>query len=308
MLTPFPDTGRIKISHALAGELLKAAEGLPLYENREFYSNELQQSVLEHIREACPEGFDWLAGSIRERVRRWPYCVLLEGLSFDEGNRLFVAINRAFGELVAPPYQKPRAQLVHYVQPSTDILSSRGGHESERLHTDTADWEKPVEIISMVCVRADRGGGGRSRILDVDTARDEVKNRLGTEMLRLLETEPVPWRLAPYWGGGLKWRAVLGESGVCWRRYTINLALDSEGIELSDEMLAALDAFERVIAASSRTFDFLMREGELLFTDNTRTIHARTPIEGGGTSDRLMIRSWIRASSDGASNAIRSTL
>jgi hypothetical protein len=42
--------------------------------------------------------------------------------------------------------------------------------------------------------------------------------------------------------------------------------------------------------------DFLMREGELLFSDNTRTIHARTPIAAGTVSDRLMIRSWINAS------------
>jgi alpha-ketoglutarate-dependent taurine dioxygenase len=36
-----------------------------------------------------------------------------------------------------------------------------------------------------------------------------------------------------------------------------------------------------------------MREGDLLFSDNTRTVHARTPISQGAT-DRLMIRSWIR--------------
>jgi hypothetical protein len=39
-----------------------------------------------------------------------------------------------------------------------------------------------------------------------------------------------------------------------------------------------------------------MREGELLFSDNRRTIHARTPIAAGPTSNRLMIRSWIRTS------------
>ena len=296
MLAPFPDTGRIDVSSALARELLKSAESLPLYDNKEFYSSALQALVLNRIREACPDGFDWLVGQVKERIAQRPYCVVLHGLRFDEGNRLFVAINRAFGELVAPPYQKPRAQLVHYVQPATDIRSSRGGHESERLHTDTADWETPVELISMVCVRADRGGGGRSRVLDVNTVRDEVKNRLGTKTLELLETEPVPWQLADYCGGGLKWRTVLAESSMCWRRYTINLALDSNGAKVSDEMLTSLDAFEDVIMASTRTVEFLMREGELLFSDNTRTIHARTPIADGNASDRLMIRSWIRAS------------
>lgn len=296
MLAPFPDTGRIDISPALANELLTAAERLPLYDNKEFYSPALQTLVRDRIRDACPDDFDSLVSRVKQLIAQWPYCALLRGLRFDEGNRLFVAINRAFGELVAPPYQKPRAQLVHYIQPATDIHSSRGGRESERLHTDTADWETPVELISMVCVHADREGGGRSRVLDVDSVREEVKDRLGTSTLELLETEPVPWRLADYLGGGLKWRTVLSQSSMCWRRYTINLALDSTGVKLSDQMLASLDAFENVIVDTTRTVDFLMREGELLFADNWRTVHARTPIAEGDASGRLMIRSWIRAS------------
>jgi TfdA family taurine catabolism dioxygenase TauD len=148
----------------------------------------------------------------------------------------------------------------------------------------------------MVCVRADGAGGGRSRILDVDTVREEVRKSLGPDSLELLETEPVPWQLAPYCGGGVKWRTVLTEASICWRRYTIDLALSCEGAKLSDEMLRSLDAFENVITATTRTVDFLMREGELLFSDNTRTIHARTPLADASSSDRLMIRSWIRTS------------
>lgn len=296
MLTPFPDSGRINIPSALAAELLNSVERLPLYDNKDFYSRPLQTLVRDSVREACPDGFDWLVGTINERIALRPYCALVRGLRFDEGNRLFVAINRAFGELVAPPYQKPRAQLVHYIQPATDIPSSRGGRESERLHTDTADWETPVEFISMVCARADREGGGRSRVLDIDAVRDEVNERLGIEVLELLETEAVPWRLAPYLGSGIRWRTVLGETGMCWRRYTINQALDSDGIRLPDSTLAALDKFELVISSTGRTIDFLMSEGELLFADNRRSIHARTPISQAGASRRLMIRSWIRTS------------
>jgi hypothetical protein len=296
MLAPLPPTGRIEVPSALSRELLKSVERLPLYDNKDFYSPALQESILNHVRADCRDGFEWLVHLIKERIALRPYCVLVGGLRFDEGNRLFVALNRAFGELVARPYEKPRAQLVHYIQPATDIASSRGGHESERLHTDAADWETPVELISMVCVRADPGGGGHSRVLDVDAARDEVKTRLGRETLELLEREPVPWRLADYCGGGLAWRTVLSKTGMCWRRYTINLALDRKDAKLSDEMPAALDAFEDVISSTERTTDFLMREGELLFSDNTRTVHARTPIDVGKASDRLMIRSWIRAS------------
>jgi hypothetical protein len=293
MLMPFPETGRVAVPPALARELLKAAERLPAYDNREFYSTSLQSQVRDGVREACPEGFDWLVSSVKQRLPRAPHCALVEGLLFDEGNRLFVALNRAFGELVAGPYKAPRAQLVHYIQPATDIASSRGGRESERLHTDAADWQTPVELISMVCVRADRGGGGRSRVLDIDAARDEVRDLMGAAALELLETEPAPWQLADYFGGGVGRRTVLSESRMCWRRYTINLALEREGAEVSDELLAALDDFERTIESSTRAVEFLMREGNLLFSDNTRTVHARTPITEGAF-DRLMIRSWIR--------------
>jgi len=296
MLTPFPNSARIEVLPTLASELLHAAELLPLYDNKDFYSDELQIFARDKIRESCKDGFDWLIAVTRERVARWPYCAILQGLRFDEGNRLFVAINRAFGELVAPPYEKPRAQLVHYIQPATDIPSARGGRESERLHTDTADWETPVKFISMVCVRADRGGGGRSRVLDIDAVRDEVKRRLGIETLQLLETEPLPWRLAPYLGNGIKWRTVLSESAMCWRRYTINLALEDGKLQLPHSTLAALDDFENVISSTDRTVDFLMREGELLFADNWRTVHARTPISEGDASGRLMLRSWIKTS------------
>lgn len=293
MLPPLPEIKRIEVPPDLAIELLASAEGLPRYDNEEFYSPALQLYVFNQIRQSCKDGFDWFVSQVKEQIAERPYCVLVNGLQFDEGNKLFVAINRAFGELVARPYEKPRAQLVHYIEPATDIPSARGGHESERLHTDTADWEPPVELISMVCVRADSGGGGRSLILDVDSVRAEVRQHLGTDTLKLLETEPVPWQLATYRGGGLKLRPVLSETAICWRRYTIDLALNSGLAKLSEKMLDALNAFEEVISATTCTVDFLMREGELLFADNTRTIHARTPITAGA-SNRLMIRSWIR--------------
>jgi len=296
MLAPFPETHRIQVSESLARELLLAAERLPVYDNKEFYSVELQQFVHDSIRESNRKDFDELVASIKERLRRRPYCVLVSGLCFDDGNRLFVAINRAFGELVARPYEKPRAQLVHYIQPQTDMVSARGGRESERLHTDCADWETPVELISMVCVNADNAGGGRSRILDVDSIRAQVAERLGPATLKLFEDEPAPWQLAPYLGGGVTWRPVLTGESLCWRRYTIDLALKQEGASLSEEMLHALEGFEEVVTKTTDTVDFMMCAGELLFSDNTRTIHARTPLADPATSTRLMIRSWIRTS------------
>jgi hypothetical protein len=83
----------------------------------------------------------------------------------------------------------------------------RAEHSQDRtvpdeLHTDTADWNPPVKLISMVCVRADHDGGGRSRVLDIDTLREEVRARLGSRMREFLALEPAPRLLAPYRGRG----------------------------------------------------------------------------------------------------------
>ena len=295
MLAPFPDSAIINVPRTVANDLLRGAETLPLYDNKDFYSLMLQSLVADTVRENCRDSFDWLTGMIGEGIARWPYCVLIRGLRFDKGNRLFVAINRAFGRMVALPYREPRAQLIHYIEPYTDKISARGGRETERLHTDAADWGKPIGFISMLCMRADPRGHGRSRLLDVDSIREEVQTQLGHESLHLLTTQPVPWQIHACWGGGLRWQTVLTESTVCWRRYTILLAIDEDGAELSTEMRQLLDEFERVIENSDRRIDFLLQEGELLFSDNTRGVHSRTPILNPETSNRLMIRSWVEA-------------
>ena len=293
MLAPFPDSAIIDVPPTVANALLAAAEDLPLYDNKDYYSKALQSLVADTVRGKCTDAFDWLVARINEGIARRPYCVLIRGLRFDRGHRLFVALNRAFGKMVALPYQEPRANLVHHLQPRTDILSSRGGREAERLHTDAADWRTPIGFISMVCMRADRNGQGRSRLLDFDAVQEEVETKLGRDSLELLKAQPVPWQLHSCWGGGLKWRPVLTESTVCWRRYTILLAVDVEGAELSKEMRSLLDEFERVVEGSDQRIDFLMQEGELLFSDNMRGLHARTAILDADDSKRLMIRSWI---------------
>ena len=176
----------------------------------------------------------------------------------------------------------------------SDRPASHGSQfESEKLHTDTADWDPPVKWISMVCVRADPNGGGRSRVLDIDTLREQVRARLGSRLLELLAREPVPWQLAPYRGGGVSWRPVLSEDRMCWRRYTIEMAVAELGIELPPTTTAALDSLEGVVTDAPGTLEFLMRENDLLFVDNHKTLHSRTPLSNPLSSDRLMIRSWI---------------
>lgn len=290
-----PESARIEVPSDLAEDLLRAAEGLPRYENQDFYSFTLQAEVHAAIRDRAPGSWSEVVGPIRERLERRPRCALVSGLCFDEGNRLFVALNREFGDLVAGPYEKPRAQLVHYIQPSTDITANVGkGFESERLHTDSADWHEPVRWLSMVCVRPDRDGGGVSRFLELESLREEAAERLDASMIECLESCPVPWRLAPYLGGGVVWDSVLGNGRLRWRRYTVDAAVRENGLELDASLVEALDAFGEVVESAASEVHFLMQPNELLLMDNQRALHGRTPLTvGAAASDRLMIRSWV---------------
>src|SRR6185369_12819019 len=78
----FPDNANLKVQPNVAREILAAAERLPQYDNREFYSVELQTHVLNSVRESCPEAFDEVTNAIKVRLERWPYCALVQGLSF----------------------------------------------------------------------------------------------------------------------------------------------------------------------------------------------------------------------------------
>jgi alpha-ketoglutarate-dependent taurine dioxygenase len=297
MTVPPSGVGKIVVSSDAAEELLRAAQSLPVYDGKAYYSFELQAEIHRHIRAFCPDIFDSIVARIREKLAESPYIALVKGLKVDEEHRLFVAINRAFGDLVASPFKKPRAQLVHHIHPRTDLSATKGKkYETEKYHTDTADWEPPVRLISMACIRADGGGGGKSLVMDIHAIREELKKRGGDNILQVLESRPVPFQLADYLGGGVVRRSVLTASDICWRRYTMEKALANLGETLDSELNAALNEFEEVIESGLGQLEFLMEEGEWLFLDNLKTLHARTPIEDAHLSNRFMIRSWVQTS------------
>jgi Taurine catabolism dioxygenase TauD, TfdA family len=132
----------------------------------------------------------------------------------------------------------------------------------------------------------------------VRTFREEIAERMGHGAVRRLEEEDVPWQLADYLGGGVVWRPILAGDSMRWRRYTIDAAVDRRNATLPPTAIELLDAVEQLIAGTDRAVDFLLRAGDLSITDNRRCLHSRTPITGDrSTSNRLMLRSWIRSAS-----------
>ncbi|MEM7426141.1 MAG: TauD/TfdA family dioxygenase [Pseudomonadota bacterium] len=293
-MRPLPSNVRINVPAGIAGELAGAALALPARENEAYYDLALQDEAMQGLHSACPEGMRWLRGEIQARLDRAPHCATIQGLQFDQENRLFVGLSRALGRLVSRPLQKPRAQLVHYIHHQQDITAKNGGRVyTELFHTDGADWPRQIDIVSMVCVHPDPRGQGRSRLLDIDAVRSAIRALHGEAVLGVLETEPVPWLLGEGFDEGVVWRPVLGQETMCWRRYTINYALDHLGIRLPEHVSTALDAMGQTLETCETAWEWLMEAGELLIVDNHRCLHARGPVRRDLPSDRLMLRSWI---------------
>ena len=297
-MKPLPESAIIRVDECKADTLLAAAEKLPVYANRDYYNGQKQVNVYNGLRVSCPDEFDTLEQLITRGLQQAPYAVLIKGLKFDRHYRLFVALNRAFGKMVARPFDEktPRAQLIHHVEPQTDISSSKqtGSKLSEKLHIDGADRPIPIRYLSMLCVRADPKGQGCSRLLDINGFKKVLSDgALTTKQMVLLQQHALPWQLADYFGGGVCWRTILTQTGINWRRYTLNATLANEKITLSSEMLTTLDRVDCLIEQDNpHEISFLMSSEDFLLMDNQRCLHARSPITTSD-SNRLMLRGWV---------------
>ena len=302
-MTVFPQAATVDVPSTLAADLLDAATTLPPAVPADYYDTTRQSQARDEIRAGCPDGFDRLVADIRACLVTPPFSALVRGLEYDDSHRVFVAVCRSLGELISPPrdHNPRRAQLLHFIRPAEDLKAASGQALTERLHTDAADWPEPPAVIAMICVRPDPMGLGRSRLLDVVSLRRAIEQELGARALTVLEQETIPWQLADYLGGGVVQRPILTAETVRWRRYTTEFALRA-GAPISPAVAGLLDPLERVIEETPATLEFLLGGGDLLVMANRRCLHARTglsdPGVAGAVSDRLMIRSWIRADID----------
>ena len=234
----------------------------------------------------------------------------MTGLQFDQHYRLLVAVNRAFGLLVAIPFNEktPRAKLIHHIEPQTDIKSSKVEVNdkntvkhlkppqtlSEQLHIDGADRPDPIRFVSMQCVKPDPDGEGYSRLMDSHGFRRMLQEEgLSQKFIDLLESQKVPRKIIDHLGGGMSWQTILKGEWICWRRYTFDLALADKCVKLLNEMINAIERIDQLINKNeNHVIEFLMNSGDFLIVDNHRCLHARSAIINANTP-RLMYRCWM---------------
>jgi hypothetical protein len=281
---PVPAT--VAVADDLADGMYRAVSTLPDNGDKELCSPALQTQIREHVRASAPAAFDALVQTIRTRVTASPYVAYLTGLRFDEGDLLFVAMSSVVGEVV-DPYGQSWSRLVRRLSPPRDRVVPGVGVLSEALHTDGTDSPRPNDFTCLHCVRPDQNGGGRTRLLDVDTLITDVLPTLDAEIIEVLTTTPVPWRIHEEYGGGTIEEPVIAERRLRWLRHAV-------ASPLAAPVDRALGAFESALAATTEAIELPMAAGALLIMSNKLALHARTSIPDPADSQRLVLRTKVR--------------
>lgn len=282
----------VETGTALAAELSRALGAISI-DDAALVNPSYQAKVLADAREAAGIHFDELVESARQRLIQAPWLVIIRGLPVAVAAPILVAVSASLGELVEP-YRQPWSRVIRQIVPSRDRAVD-GRALNEFLHTDSTDWARPNDYTCLFCVRPDQAHDGVSRLLDVATLLDELSTEPAARVVSRLAGDPVPWRVADEPGGGVHWEPPLHLDSlrIRWLRYTITLSHDDGLATIADDTLSDLALFEQLVEACRGTSSLRLWAGDLLLIDNTRSLHARTPIADPSRSTRELLRTKV---------------
>jgi alpha-ketoglutarate-dependent taurine dioxygenase len=275
---------------ALAQRLTEAVASAPRFDADDRPPEHAQHAVHRHLRRAGGTAVDKLESALKLAVERDPHAAVVRGLAPDESCCLLVGLSWSLGVCLGTTGE-PHHHPVRGVEAASESRASSALRLQEVLHTDGTNWPTPNDFTLLHCIRADGGGGGRSRILSAKALVSAVEAQLGPAALRAAREMRVPWAVAAELGGGVCWRAPLG-GGVRWLRYTIDVGAELVRQRQAREVLRLVDALDGVIAETTPA-EFALEPGDTLVIDNRRCLHGRSSIESR-KSERLLLRTKVR--------------
>jgi TfdA family taurine catabolism dioxygenase TauD len=263
-----------------------AARIIPGTDTEKFRDVLRQVQVRDVVRGVWP-GFDVFVEELRRILGRAPHFALVRGVPADGADLLFIAVTSSLGSL-AEPYQQSWSRLVHSIEPRRDRVTPDYGVLNELLHTDGTDWQEPNDLTCLLCHRPDQHGGGRTRLLSrpgflADAASADPR------LVTMLSDIPVPWMVADALGGEIIHRPVISPSRIRWLKYAIDTAV-RRGAAIDSEAAAAVQELDVILQTAPSAIEFMLERGDLLLVDNTRCLHARTPIADPQGSERALSR------------------
>ncbi|GAA0397877.1 hypothetical protein GCM10010357_18720 [Streptomyces luteireticuli] len=179
-------------------------------------------------------------------------------------------------------------------EPSAPAPPARAHRPEEdlALHTDRARFPGPPRLLGMLCIRPARHGG--ESVLVSGHAVHNVLLRSRPAVLSDLYQDFHFGRGPDFEHIYPVFRRSAGRLHVQYNRYWITRGQQEHGTPLSTAQVAALDAFDEVLADPRMALRVRLRRGDLLLMDNMAILHGRTSFVDPPPSHagRCLARVW----------------
>ena len=280
----------VDLDDNVIGELLQKRDLLDQHNIQHFTHLKTQ---IQHIKQAI-------------LIQGCGFCVI-NGTNFTafdkhELSNIHILISKIFGELLI---QNKQGEQSVEVKDLGKTLSTGGRYhhtkEGGSYHTDGCHiFENPPDYVGLLCLNPAKNGGV-SRFISAYTIHNKLQE--DKNLLRILyekfymdkrnenQADETPTQFVPiftYNNGKLNCR--------CCQRELIDAGHEKMNKPLTEYQKNALDNLDKLLANENLAVSYLLKKGDMMYSNNKWLIHDRTDFEDSDDENlkRALLRTWIR--------------
>ena len=280
----------VDLDDNVIGELLQKRDLLDQHNIQHFTHLKTQ---IQHIKQAI-------------LIQGCGFCVI-NGTNFTafdkhELSNIHILISKIFGELLI---QNKQGEQIVEVKDLGKTLSTGGRYHHTReggsYHTDGCHiFENPPDYVGLLCLNPAKNGGV-SKFISAYTIHNKLQE--DKNLLRILyekfymdkrnenQADEIPTQFVPiftYNNGKLNCR--------CCQRELIDSGHEKMNKPLTEYQKNALDNLDKLLANENLAVSYLLKKGDMMYSNNKWLIHDRTDFEDSDDENlkRALLRTWIR--------------
>ena len=280
----------VDLDDNVIGELLQKRDLLDQHNIQHFTHLKTQ---IQHIKQAI-------------LIQGCGFCVI-NGTNFTafdkhELSNIHILISKIFGELLI---QNKHGEQIVEVKDLGKTLSTGGRYhhtkEGGSYHTDGCHiFENPPDYVGLLCLNPAKNGGV-SKFISAYTIHNKLQE--DKNLLRILyekfymdkrnenQADETPTQFVPiftYNNGKLNCR--------CCQRELIDSGYEKMNKPLTEYQKNALDNLDKLLANENLAVSYLLKKGDMMYSNNKWLIHDRTDFEDSDDENlkRALLRTWIR--------------
>ena len=280
----------VDLDDNVIGELLQKRDLLDQYNIQHFTHLKTQ---IQHIKQVI-------------LIQGCGFCVI-NGTNFTafdkhELSNIHILISKIFGELLI---QNKYGEQIVEVKDLGKTLSTGGRYhhtkEGGSYHTDGCHiFENPPDYVGLLCLNPAKNGGV-SKFISAYTIHNKLQE--DKNLLRILyekfymdkrnenQADEIPTQFVPiftYNNGKLNCR--------CCQRELIDAGHEKMNKPLTEYQKNALDNLDKLLANENLAVSYLLKKGDMMYSNNKWLIHDRTDFEDSDDENlkRSLLRTWIR--------------